>query len=270
MANYSYACIYDYQFIINVLNLMYVFTVSLKAQPSRVYLVRSQLLVARLHIDSKTAPSFKQLQAELVTLCKAGQVNRALNVVHTVKQLNYPLHSNIICQLLNFATDWDSKDVFASTLDFVKDNKFIYDEQMYCTVIRGLLLFYGFGEAMEVYNEMVSKGYIPRKSLLYCLFEDCLKANNAKSACFFFEILLARSSLPPVEMLKQFIILCSNERLHEYVMKLLEYYSSLNVPLEEELLCQLKWYFEAYNKRYKAVYVNVVRMYVVIQCIHLP
>ena len=236
------------------------FTVALKAHPSRICLAGSQQLVARLHIDNKTVPSFKQLQAELVTLCKAGQVNRALNVVHAIKQLNYPLHSNIICQLLNFATDWDDKDVFASTLDFIGVNKFIYDEQMYCTVIRGLLSFYGFSEAMEVYNEMVSKGYIPRKNLLYCLFEDCLKMNDAKSACFFFEILLARSSLPPVEMLKQFIILCSNEKLHEYIMKLLEYYSSLNVPLEEELLYQLKWYFEDYNKRYITLFINVCFM----------
>ena len=33
-------------------------------------------------------------------------------------------------------------------------------------------------------------------------------------------------------------------------MKLLEYYSSLNGPLKEKLVHQLKWYFEAYNNRY--------------------
>ena len=62
------------------------------------------------------------------SLClKLVKLIKPLKTVHTVKQLNYPLHSNIICQLLNFATKWDNKDVFTAALDFLKDNKVIYD-----------------------------------------------------------------------------------------------------------------------------------------------
>ena len=183
-------------------------------------------------------------------MSKTGHVDEALNVVHTVKQLQYPLHSNIVCQLLNFATKWDNKDVFSTGLSFINDNELAYDEQVYTTVIRGLLTFYGFTDAMEVYSEMISKGFTPRIRLLYHLFENCLRQDDAKNSCFFFDSLLARSILPPVQLLTQFITLCLNEGLHKYVMKLLEYYSSLNVPLKGELVHQLKWYFEAYNNRY--------------------
>ena len=72
--------------------------------PSRIPFSMSQPLVSQLHIYRNTTPLLKQLQAQLVTLSKTGQVDEALKTVHTVKQLKYPLHSNIICQLLNFAT----------------------------------------------------------------------------------------------------------------------------------------------------------------------
>ena len=151
--------------------------------------------------------------------------------------------------MLNFATEWENKDVFTATLEFMNDNKLPYDEQTYTTIIRGLLVFYGFTDALEVYSEMTSKGFIPRRNLLYHLFEDCLRRDDAKNCCFFFDSLLARSVLPPVQLLIQFIALCLNEGLHNYVMKLLEYYSSLNGPLKEKLVHQLEWYFEAYNNR---------------------
>ena len=183
-------------------------------------------------------------------MSKTGQVDEALKTIHTVNQLNYPLHSNIICQLLNFATKWDNKDVFTAALDFLKDSQVIYDEQVYTTIISGLLKFYGFSEAVEVYNEMICEGFIPRKNLLHHLFEDCLNRNDVENSCAFFDSLLARSDIPPVQLLMEFITLCLNEGLHDYVMKLLEYYSLLNIPLEVELVQQLTWYFEACNKRY--------------------
>ena len=221
--------------------------------PSRISFSTSQLLVTHLHIhhtSNNTIPSLKQLQTQLNSLSKTGHVDEALNIVHTVKQLQYPLHSNIVCQLLNFATKWDNKDVFTTALSFINDNNLPHDEQIYTTIIRGLLTFYGFTDAMTVYSEMISKGFIPRRNLLYHLFEDCLRRDDAKNSCFFFDSLLARSILPPIQLLIQFIMLCLNEGLHNYIMKLLEYYSSLNVPLKEELVHQLKWYFEAYNNRY--------------------
>ena len=50
-------------------------------------------------------------------------------------------------------------------------------------------------------------------------------------------------------------MLCLNEGLPDYVMKLLECHSLFNIPLEMELVHQLDWYFQAYNKRYLCVYV---------------
>lgn len=195
-------------------------------------------------------PSLKQLQNELISFSKSGQLDEALKLIHTVKQLNYPIHSNVICQLLNFATHWGNKDVFTTALDFVSDNKISHDEQVYTTIIRGLLTFNGFHDAIEVYSDMIHKGLVPRRNLLYQLFEDCLNRNDIENLCFFFDYLLTQSILPPVQLLTRFIVLCSNEGLHDRVMKLLEYYSTLNVPLEEELVHQLKWYFESYNRRY--------------------
>ena len=221
--------------------------------PTRVPLSTSLPLVSQLHThhaNRTTTPSLKQLQAQLVSLSKTGQVDEALKTVHTAKQLNYPLHSNVICQLLNFATEWDSKHVFIAALDFLKDSEIIFDEQVYTTIIKGLLKFHGFSDAVEVYNEMISEGFIPRRNLLQLLFEDCLSRNDAKNSCVFFDSLLAQSDIPPVKLLLEFITLCLNEHLHDYVMKLLEYYSLLSIPLEVELVQQLSWYFEAYSKRY--------------------
>lgn len=226
-----------------------------KSCPSRVSpsvlrpLATHLLPVHQYHIN--TAPSLKQLQTELIFLSKMGQVDKALKIVHTAKELDYPLHSNVICQLLNFAAKWNNQAVFSMTLDLISDNnQFVYDEQVYTTIIRGLLIFYGFTDAMKVYSEMISKRFIPRRNLLCQLFGDCLKRNDAENSCFFFDILLGRSVLPPVDQLMEFITLCLDEGLHDYVMKLLEYYSLLNIPLEEELVHQLKWYFEACNKKY--------------------
>lgn len=220
--------------------------------PRRISFSTSQVLLTQLHIQqtSNTVPSLKQLQTQLNSLSKAGRIDDALKIVQTVKQLDYPLHSNIICQLLNFATKWENKDVFSAALDIVNDDKVHYDEQLYTIVIKGLLAFYGFKDALGVYDEMVSEGLVPRRNLLYHLFEDCLKRNDTEYSCFFFDSLLARSILPPVELIIEFITLCLNEALHDYIMKLLEYYSSLNVPLEEKLVHHLKYYFEAYSKRY--------------------
>ena len=159
--------------------------------PSRNPFSTSQSLVSQLHIYRNTTPSLKQLQAQLVTLSKTGQVDEALKTIHTVKQLNYPLHSNIICQLLNFATKWDNKDVFTAALDFLKDSKVIYGEQVYTTIISGLLKFYGFSDAVEVYNEMIIEGFIPRRNLLHHLFEDCLNRNDVENSCAFFDSLFA-------------------------------------------------------------------------------
>lgn len=238
----------------------YNFTVGrlVESCPSRICFSTSQALVTHLqshHTNSNTIPSLKHLQTDLISLAKSGHIEEALKIVHTVKQLGYPLHSNTVCQLLNFSTKWDNKSVFTATLDFINDNKITYDEQLYTTIIRGLLRFYQFPDAMEAYSEMTSKGFMPRRNLLSDLFEDCLKRNNAKNSCFFFDSLLACSFLPPVQLLLEFIVLCLKEELHDYVMKLLEYYSSLNIPLEEELVHQLKWY---YNERYVRTYINIM------------
>jgi len=224
---------------------------SIESYASGTSFATSKLLATHLHTEhTTTALSLKQLQTELISLSKTGQLDEALRIVQTVQQLNYPLHSNIVCQLLNFSTEWGNKDVFSTALDFISQNKLSYDEQVYTSVIKGLSVFYGFTEAMQVYSEMIDEGLTPRRNLLYHLFGDCLKRNDAKNSCFFFDCLLARSILPPVQLTIEFITLCLNEGLHNYVMKLLEYYSSLNVPLDEELVHHLKWYFEAYNERY--------------------
>ena len=159
---------------------------------TRIFFSISQSLVAHRHIhhtSNNTIPSLKLLQTQLISLSKSGQVNEALNIIHTVKQLQYPLQTNNV-QMLNFATKWNNKDVFTATLDFMNDNKLPYDEQTYTTIIRGLLMFYGFTDAMEVYSEMTSKRFIPRRNLLYHLFEDCLSRDDAQNCCFFFDSLL--------------------------------------------------------------------------------
>ena len=166
-------------------------------------------MVSRLHnhhANRTITLSLKHLQAQQV-FYETGKID-ALKTIHTAKQLNYSLHSNVICQLLNFATEWDSKHVFTAALDFLKDNEIIYDEQVYTTIIKGLLRFHGFSDAMEVYNEMISKGFIPRRNLLQLLFEDCLSRNDAKNSCVIFDSLLAQSDIPPVKLLLEFITLC--------------------------------------------------------------
>ena len=119
-----------------------------------------------------------------------------------------------------------------------------YDVQLYTVKIVGNLKFYGFEKSMAVYGEMISKGFSPRTELLNLLLEDCLQRNDTKNSIFFYDLYLQKSILPPVHLILKFITMCLNEKLHDCVMKLLHFYAMQNVPLDEDLVHQLKWYFD--------------------------
>lgn len=91
---------------------------------------------------------------------------------------------------------------------------------------------------------MISKGFSPRIELLNLLLEDCLQRNDTKNSIFFYDLYLQKSILPPVHLIVKFITMCLNEKLHDCVMKLLHFYAMQNVPLDEDLVHQLKWYFD--------------------------
>lgn len=167
-----------------------------------------------------------------------------------MKNLKHPIHSNLYCALLNHATNHRKENVFSIVLKDINEYGISYDVQLYTVKIVGSLKFYGFEKAMIIYDEMISKRFSPRMELLNLLFEDCLQRNDIKNSIFFYNMYLEQSTLPPVYLIVKFITMCLNEKLHSCVMKLLQFYASQNIPLDENLVQHLKWYFDnIYNER---------------------
>lgn len=196
-------------------------------------------------ITATDTSSPAKLQYELITLSKSGEFDKALNILNTLRSLNHPIHSNIYCALLSHATSHHKGSVFNTILNCIAKYDVSYDVQLYTVKIVGNLKFYGFEKAMMVYNEMISKGFDPRIELLNLLFEDCLQRNDTKNSIFFYNLYLQQSILPPMHLIKKFIKMCSDENFHDCIMTLLQFYTTQNIPLDEDLVHQLKWYFDS-------------------------
>ena len=191
-----------------------------------------------------------KLQYELIISSKCGEFERALKILSTLRDLKHPIHSNIYCALLNHATKHHKEDVFNTVLDHISEYDIPYDVQLYTVKVVGNLKLHGFEKAMRIFDEMVTKGFTARIELLNLLFQDCLERNDTKNCIFFYDRYLQQSVLPPVHLLVKFITVCWNEGLHHCVMKLLQFYAMQNIPLDENLVHHLKWYFDnGYDER---------------------
>jgi len=197
-------------------------------------------------IAKNDIPTFKSLYAELNRSCEDGQ--QALDFLNTIKRFNYPFSSNIVCKLLNISVKFNNKDVFAKVLD-VTDKHITYDAQVYTSVINGLLTFSGFEDAMQVYNEMISKGITPRVNLICNLLKYSVKQDDIKNAITFFDHLLARCALPSLTTIGGYLTMCRNYRQHDQVVKLLEFHSTFGLPVGDVLANQLIVYFGSYRDR---------------------
>jgi len=196
------------------------------------------------------APSPAKLQYEVITLSKCGEFDKALKLLDTLRNLKFPIHSNMYCALLNHAKNHHKENVFNAVLDYINKYDVPHDIQLYTVKIAGNLKFFGFDKAMVTYGEMINKGHSPQMELLNLLFENCLQRNDTKNSIFFYNLYLQQSILPPVHLIIKFITMCLNERLHSCVMKLLQFYAIQNIPLDENLVYHLKWYFDSnYDER---------------------
>lgn len=217
-----------------------------------------QSIICHFHINTKSnrfaakdatttngTPSQAKLQYELISSSKCGEFDKALKHLSTLRDLKYPIQSNTYCALLSHATGYHKEDVFNTVLKCISKYSVSYDVQLYTVKIIGNLKFYGFEEAMIIYDEMISRGFSPRTELLNLLFEDCLQRNDIKNAISFCYLYFSQSVIPPVNLVVKFITLCLNEGLHDCVMKLLQFYAAQNISLDEDLVHHLKWYFDS-------------------------
>jgi len=138
--------------------------------------------------------------------------------------------------------------MFTNVLDFT-DKHVPYYAQVYTSVINGLLTFSGFEDAMQVYSEMISKGITPRSNLICNLFNYSVKRDDIKNTAVLFDKLLARCILPSLTSIEELLTMCLNYRLHNQVVKLLEFHSTFNLPIGDALANQLMVYFSSYRDR---------------------
>ena len=204
------------------------------------------------YVHNKTTeniPTLKSLFAEMYRLSELGCQLQVLDVLHTMERLNYPIYSNIfICRLLIMSVKFNNKDVFTKVLDLI-DNHIPYDRQVYASVINGLLAFSGYEDAMKVYSEMISKGIIPHNHLVRNMFSNSVKQGDIENTIVLLNQLFARCILPSSTSMEEFLTICLNNRLHDQVIKLLKFYSTYNIPIEDTLANQLMVYFDNYRDR---------------------
>ena len=205
------------------------------------------------HVIPKTittnGPSLFKLQYKLINLAKSGELDGALKLLNYMIKSNYHINLNIYCSLLKYATEYQHESVFSTILSYIKDHNVSHDVQLYTAIVSGTLTFYGYDEAMKVYDLMINEGFSLRKDLLNVLFKNRLANGDIKNSIMYFEVYLEQSTLPPVHLIKQFITFCLDKELPEGVMKLLQHYSSLHVPVEEDLVHHFKEYYDEYNNR---------------------
>ena len=214
----------------------------------------SSMLAANAVTTTNGTPSQAKLQYELIALSKCGEFDKALKYLSTLRDLKYPIQSNTYCALLSHATNHCKEDVFNTVLNYINEYNVSYDVQLYTVKIVGNLKFYGFEKAMIVYDEMISRGFSPRTELVNLLFEDCLQRNDTKNSILFCNLCFLQSTLPPVHLIVKFITMCLNNGLHDCLMKLLQFYAVQNIPLDEELVHHLKWYFDSSrDERYRTL-----------------
>ena len=211
---------------------------------------KSSTFAAKDATTTNGTPSQVKLQYELISFSKCGEFDQALKHLSTLRDLKYPIQSNTYCTLLSHATSYCKEDVFNTVLNCICKYNISYDVQLYTVKIVGNLKFYGFEKAMIIFDEMICRGFSPRTELLNLLFEDCLQRNDTKNSISFCHLYFSQSILPPVNLVVKFITMCLNEGLHDCVMKLLQFYAAQNIPLDENLVHHLKWYFDSSgNKR---------------------
>ena len=158
--------------------------------------------------------------------------------------LKYTVNPNIYCSLLNYATEYQDVDAFSTVLSYVNEQNVPHDVQLYTAIITGILTFHGYDEAMKVYDKMISEGFALREDLLNILFKNRMDNGDIKNTMMYIDVYLEQSTLPTLHLIKKFISFCLDKQLREGVIKLLQYYSSLYEPLEEDLVHHLKYYYD--------------------------
>jgi len=194
-------------------------------------------------------PTFKSLLVDLNRTANHDDGHsKALDILRTMEKLNYPIDSNIICKLFTISAKLNNKEMFTKVLGLV-DKYVPYDVQVYTAVINGLLILFGFEEALKVYDEMISKGITPRKQLIYNMFGESVKQDDMENAAVFLDQIFVQYFPLPVSSAEEFIGMCLRHRRHDQVVKILEFYSTFNLPMENTLVDQLTHYFDGYRDR---------------------
>jgi len=196
-----------------------------------------------------TDPSLPKLQYRLINLAKSGELDGALKLLNSMLESNYHVNPNIYCSLLKYAAEFQDESMFSTVLSYVKDHRVPHDIQLHIIIVSGTLKFYGYDEAMKVYDVMINEGFTLHMNLLNILFKNRLVNRDVKNSMMYFELYLEQSTLPPMGLIKEFISFCLDKQLSDGVTKLLQYYSSLHIPLEEDLVYYLKYYYEELNNR---------------------
>jgi len=197
--------------------------------------------------SSTTTPSLPKLQYWLINLAKSGDLDGALKLFNSMVKSNQHVNPNIYCSILKYAAEYQDEVVFSTILSCIKDHNVPLDIHLHTVIISGTLNFYGYDEAMKMYDLMIEEGFTLHKNLLNILFKNRLVNGDVENSMMYFELCLKQSTLPPKHLLKEFIFFCLDKQLPEGVMKLLQYYSSLHIPLEEDLVHQLKQYYDESN-----------------------